>query len=138
MTERALSGLWTGRFDYDRAGVAPPVSFEVVITETGRVFTANGPWVVAEDRSLRACMMNMLAHRVPEAQYYRDLLAAIADAGGYELSIVDNPHRWEGMADVAVANVPNPLQSIGKGDQTMKIMTQSPAIAVATGSLTAP
>lgn len=69
---------------------------------TGRVFTANGPWVVAEDDSLRAVMPHMLAHRLVEADYYRSLLTSIADQGGYTLDVRDNPHRWEGMADVAV------------------------------------
>ncbi len=69
---------------------------------TGRVFTANGPWVVCDDTRLRAVMPNMLEHRRMEAPYYRGLLASIAEAGGYDLGIAENPHRWEGMADVAV------------------------------------
>ena len=71
---------------------------------TGRVFAANGPWVTRPDSSnqLRAVMPNMLAHRVAEAEYYRTLLARIADAAHLQLDLVDNPHRWEGMADVAV------------------------------------
>ena len=69
---------------------------------TGRVFTANGPWVVREGDELRAVMPRMLAHRRGELPYYRALLAAIAEAGGYQLSLTDNPHPWEGMADVAV------------------------------------
>ncbi len=68
---------------------------------TGRVFTANGPWVIAEPGRLRAVMPNMLAHRRTEAPYYRDLMARIAALSGLELELVDNPHRWEGMADVA-------------------------------------
>jgi hypothetical protein len=68
---------------------------------TGRVFTANGPWVTVRDRQLRAVMQHMLAHRRGEASYYEGLLAQIADAGGYELELTPNPHRWEGMADVA-------------------------------------
>jgi len=70
--------------------------------DTGRVFAANGPWVICEDQELRAVMQNMLPHRRTEAPYYRELLADIADQGGYQLAIEDNPHRWEGMADVAV------------------------------------
>lgn len=70
--------------------------------DTGRVFAANGPWVVAEDTTLRAVMQHMLPHRRAEAAYYRELLASIADQGGYQLELHDNPHRWEGMADVAV------------------------------------
>ncbi len=68
---------------------------------TGRVFTANGPWVVARDRKLCAAMPHMLPHRQAEAPYYRDLLARVADACGLELELLENPHRWEGMADVA-------------------------------------
>jgi len=69
--------------------------------QTGRVFTANGPWVVVEGRAMRALMPNMLAHRLAEAPYYRTMLERIADAAGYELTIDENPHRWEGMADIA-------------------------------------
>lgn len=68
---------------------------------TGRVFAANGPWVLAEGRKLRALFPKMLAHRLAEQPYYHRLLERIAAAGGYELETVDNPHRWEGMADVA-------------------------------------
>ncbi|HEY1553026.1 MAG TPA: hypothetical protein VGG28_34585, partial [Kofleriaceae bacterium] len=50
---------------------------------------------------LRAVMPNMLAHRLVEATYYKELLGEIADATKLSLSIADNPHRWEGMADVA-------------------------------------
>ena len=64
---------------------------------TGRVFAANGPWVAMQRGALRAVMPNMLAHRRREGDYYRALLSAI-DPG---VEIVDNPHRWEGMADVA-------------------------------------
>ncbi|HET6610407.1 MAG TPA: hypothetical protein VFG83_00385 [Kofleriaceae bacterium] len=69
---------------------------------TGRVFTANGPWVVRDGDTVRAVMPNMLAHRRAEAPYYRQLLAAIAGEIGCTLEVTDNPHRWEGMADVAV------------------------------------
>ena len=68
---------------------------------TGRVFAANGPWVSVRDRRLRAVMPNMLEHRVPEAAYYAALLGEIATAGGLALELADNPHRWEGMADIA-------------------------------------
>jgi len=68
---------------------------------TGRVFAANGPWVTVRGTSLQAVMPRMLAHRRDEHTYYRRLLARIADAGGYQLSIESNPHPWEGMADVA-------------------------------------
>jgi hypothetical protein len=46
-------------------------------------------------------MPNMLAHRKAEEDYYRSLLGQLASAAGLGLSITDNPHRWEGMADVA-------------------------------------
>ena len=69
---------------------------------TGRVFAANGPWVVVEGRKLRAVMPNMLTHRLAELPYYRRLLERLAAEGSYELEIATNPHRWEGMADVAV------------------------------------
>jgi hypothetical protein len=68
---------------------------------TGRVFAANGPWVVVADGALRAVMPNMLAHRRAEAAYYHALLGELAAAAGLALEIADNPHRWEGMADVA-------------------------------------
>jgi hypothetical protein len=65
---------------------------------TGRVFAANGPWVAGRNGELRAVMPNMLAHRQMEGDYYRSLLRAIDP----DVQIADNPHRWEGMADVAV------------------------------------
>lgn len=70
--------------------------------ETGRVFAANGPWVTADDRDLRAVMPHMLEHRRSEASYYRTLLGELATATNRSLTITENPHRWEGMADVAV------------------------------------
>ena len=70
--------------------------------QTGRVFAANGPWVTTHAHALRAVLQHMLPHRQAETGYYRDLLAAIAAAGEYELELIDNPPRWEGMADVAV------------------------------------
>lgn len=69
---------------------------------TGRVFAANGPWVSVRDRTLRAVMPNMLEHRRAEAAYYRALLGELAAASGLALELADDPHRWEGMADVAV------------------------------------
>jgi hypothetical protein len=68
---------------------------------TGRVFAANGPWVSVRDRTLRAVMPNMLDHRRAEADYYRTLLGELAAAAGLALELADNPHRWEGMADIA-------------------------------------
>ncbi len=70
--------------------------------ETGRVFTANGPWVTVDGGTVRAVMPHMLPHRRAEVSYYEVLLARIADAGGLDLAVTANPHRWEGMADVAV------------------------------------
>ena len=68
---------------------------------TGRVFAANGPWVTVRDRTLRAVMPHMLAHRVAEVPYYERLLGELAATSGLALEIAANPHRWEGMADVA-------------------------------------
>jgi hypothetical protein len=69
---------------------------------TGRVFAANGPWVTLAGGALRAVMPNMLEHRRAEADYYRTLLGEIAASAGLGLEVVDDPHRWEGMADIAV------------------------------------
>jgi hypothetical protein len=69
---------------------------------TGRVFAANGPWVTLAGGALRAVMPNMLDHRRAEADYYRTLLGEIAASAGLGLEVVDDPHRWEGMADIAV------------------------------------
>jgi len=68
---------------------------------TGRVFAANGPWVTVQEGALRGVMPNMLDHRRAEAAYYRRLLGELAGAAGLTLELADNPHRWEGMADVA-------------------------------------
>ncbi|MBA3463135.1 MAG: hypothetical protein H0T46_24475 [Deltaproteobacteria bacterium] len=68
---------------------------------TGRVFAANGPWVTVRDRALRAVMPHMLEHRRGEAAYYESLLRELAGAAGLALDVAANPHRWEGMADVA-------------------------------------
>jgi hypothetical protein len=86
--------------------IHPPGSREVLgridDVMTGRVFAANGPWVTVRDGALRAVMPNMLAHRRAEAGYYRSVLGELAAAAGLALDIADDPHRWEGMADVAV------------------------------------
>lgn len=68
---------------------------------TGRVFAANGPWVTIEDGEMRALMPNMLAHRREEIAYYVDLLGVIAHESDLRFAFAENPHRWEGMADVA-------------------------------------
>lgn len=68
---------------------------------TGRVFAANGPWVVNVENELRALMPNMLAHRREETAYYVDLLGVIAHECELRFAFTENPHRWEGMADVA-------------------------------------
>ena len=85
--------------------IRPAGSREVIGTidsvMTGRVFAANGPWVTVRDGALRAVMPNMLAHRQAEAAYYQQLLGELAMAAKLSLEIADNPHRWEGMADVA-------------------------------------
>jgi hypothetical protein len=69
---------------------------------TGRVFTANGPWVRVDDGALHALFPNMLTHRVAELAYYERMLHEIARAGGLRTEFVRNPFRWEGLADVAV------------------------------------
>jgi hypothetical protein len=68
---------------------------------TGRVFAANGPWVTCDGQRLAAVMPNMLAHRQAEATYYAELLGELASSAGLALALTQNPHRWEGMADVA-------------------------------------
>ncbi len=70
--------------------------------ETGRVFTANGPWTYRDERTLRGVTQHMLPARAGEVTYHRELLGRLADAAGLGLELTDNPHRWEGMADVAV------------------------------------
>lgn len=70
--------------------------------QTGRVFTANGPWVQVVGKTIKAVMQHMLPHRVGETGYYTSLLESVAEAGGYQLDIIENPYRWEGMADVTV------------------------------------
>ena len=90
----------------ERGDIHPAGSTEVLgnlaTVETGRVFTANGPWVTRTGSTLRAVMQHMLAHRRGESTYYTELLGRIAGAAGLTLETVENPHRWEGMADVAV------------------------------------
>jgi hypothetical protein len=66
------------------------------------VFAANGPWVTVRGGALRAVMPHMLAPRRAETGYYAALLGELATAAGLAVEIADNPHRWEGMADVAV------------------------------------
>jgi len=92
--------------EVDGDGAIRPAGSREVIGQladvmTGRVFAANGPWVSQRDRTLRAVMPNMLAHRRDEAAYYRALLGELASAARLSLEVADNPHRWEGMADVA-------------------------------------
>ncbi|HEY1815746.1 MAG TPA: hypothetical protein VGG74_25530 [Kofleriaceae bacterium] len=98
--------LGKGDLEVDAGGVIRPLGSSETLGRmtdvmTGRVFAANGPWVTRDGATLRAVMPNMLAHRTAEGAYYRDVLAAVADAARLSLSIADNPHRWEGMADVA-------------------------------------
>jgi hypothetical protein len=69
---------------------------------TGRVFAANGPWVTIADGAVRAVMPNMLAHRRAEGAYYERLLGEVAGEAKLGFTATANPHRWEGMADVAV------------------------------------
>jgi hypothetical protein len=99
--------LDTGALEVDAAGAIRPAGSTDVLgalddVMTGRVFAANGPWVSVRDGALRAVMPNMLAHRQAEAPYYTELLGELASAANLSLEIAANPHRWEGMADVAV------------------------------------
>ena len=99
--------LDAGDLHVDGAGAIFPAGSSLAIGHmnnvlTGRVFTANGPWVVVEGKSMRAVMPNMLEHRVREVPYYQTLLERIADDAKHTLDVQENPHRWEGMADVAV------------------------------------
>ena len=69
---------------------------------TGRVFTANGPWMSVAENTLRAVMPHMLAHRAQELHYYDNLLATLASLCGYQYVQTPCPHPWEGMADITV------------------------------------
>ncbi|QQR89283.1 MAG: hypothetical protein IPJ88_13870 [Myxococcales bacterium] len=71
---------------------------------TGRVFTANGPWVQVQDKTLRVLYPRMLEHRQREIPYYQSLLEAIAAESGFSLLCEQNPHPWEGLADVVVVD----------------------------------
>lgn len=103
---------------------------------TGRVFSANGPWVVREGTRLRALMPNMLAHRRKEEPYYHAILERIAEAAGCTLAAERNPHRWEGMADVAAVGdrvvltytVPGHYDA-GTGPKTMRTSREGAAAA---------
>ncbi len=95
-----------GDLQVDGDGNIAPVGSREVLGNladvmTGRVFAANGPWVTRDGATLKAVMPNMLAHRQTEAAYYRDVLGELASAANLALAITENPHRWEGMADIA-------------------------------------
>ncbi len=95
-----------GPLEVDAAGAIHPAGSHEVLgaiddVMTGRVFAANGPWVTRDGTALRAVMPHMLAHRRAEGAYYRELLDALAAAAKLELTVIENPHRWEGMADIA-------------------------------------
>ena len=96
--------------EVDAEGVIHPAgSSEIIETMTnimtGRVFAANGPWVTIDEGQgngeMRALMPNMLSHRREEIAYYVDLLGVIAHESELRFAFTENPHRWEGMADVA-------------------------------------
>jgi len=96
-----------GDLEVDPDGAIRPLGAREVLARmdevmTGRVFTANGPWVVVDGKALRGAMPHMLPHRRAEAAWYRELFGRIAELGGYALDLRDTPDRWEGMADVAV------------------------------------
>lgn len=95
-----------GALEVDGDGAIRPAGSREVLGHmadvmTGRVFAANGPWTAVAGGSLRAVMPHMLEHRRAEGAYYRELLAEVAAAAGLGLEVIENPHRWEGMADVA-------------------------------------
>jgi hypothetical protein len=95
-----------GDLRVDEAGAVRAVATDEVLghmdeVSTGRVFTANGPWVTLHGDTMRALLPNLVSHRRQEHPYFRRLLARLAEAGGYELRLEQNPHPWEGMADVA-------------------------------------
>ncbi len=127
--------------------IRPAGSTEVIgrvdDVHTGRVFTANGPWVVVDGGGIRAVMPHMLAHRRAEASYYRDLLARVAEAGSYDaLDIVDTPHPWEGMADVAAVGDRVVLTytvrghyDAGVGDKSMRSTREGVAFAADTAGV---
>jgi hypothetical protein len=117
--------------DVDGAGDIRPAGSKEVLgnlsdVQTGRVFTANGPWVTRADGALRAVMQHMLPHRVGEVAYYRDLLGRIADSARLGLGLVDNPHRWEGMADVAVVGDRVVLTYAVPGHYDQRLAPKSP------------
>ncbi len=104
--------------------------------QTGRVFCANGPWVTVDKGALSAVLPNMLEHRKDELAYYEALLDAIATFGEYEIDVGVNPHRWEGMADVAVVGEQVVLTHTVKGrydagleDKTMRSSQEGVAYA---------
>src|SRR5687768_16866097 len=73
---------------------------EIEDVMTGRVFAANGPWIVRESSAIRAVLPNMIEHRKEENKYFQQLLWKIAEQARLDLVVADNPNRWEGMADV--------------------------------------
>jgi hypothetical protein len=95
-----------GALEVDAEGAIHPAGSRELLGKlddimTGRVFAANGPWVTVAPGKLRAVMPNMLTHRRAEEAYYRELLGELADAAGLAVEVAANPHRWEGMADIA-------------------------------------
>jgi hypothetical protein len=110
--------------------IRPAGSREIIANlaavETGRVFAANGPWVTCDQRGLRAVLPHMLPHRRSEAGYYTGLLTAIGDAAGLPLEVIENPHRWEGMADVAVLGDKVVLTYAVPGHYDQGVGTKSP------------
>lgn len=109
-----------------RAAGSREIIANLAAVETGRVFAANGPWVSCDQRGLRAVLPHMLPHRRSEAGYYTGLLTAIGDAAGLPLEIIENPHRWEGMADVAVLGDKVVLTYAVPGHYDQGVGTKSP------------
>jgi hypothetical protein len=109
-----------------RAAGSREIIANLAAVETGRVFAANGPWVTCDDRGLRAVLPHMLPHRRSEAGYYTGLLTSIGDAAGLPLEVIENPHRWEGMADVAVLGDTVVLTYAVPGHYDQGVGTKSP------------
>jgi hypothetical protein len=109
-----------------RAAGSREIIANLAAIETGRVFAANGPWVTCDERGLRAILPHMLPHRRSEAGYYTSLLTAIGDAAGLPLEVIENPHRWEGMADVAVLGDRVVLTYAVPGHYDQGVGTKSP------------
>ena len=72
---------------------------------TGRVFAANGPWITrATRRDPRGDAAHAPAPAARGGLLPRRCSVSLPARSSRTLEIADNPHRWEGMADVAVVD----------------------------------